>query len=102
MELQRTNRDEAVVKIGRDLVISNSHELKKALLALLDESVRKVVLDFSETQSVDSSGLGKLLLFNEKFRENGGSLKIRGINHKGVVELFKLIQLEKIIDLESK
>lgn len=89
-----------VIKVERTLDMLNSRSLKGKLSGLLEMGVREVELDFGDTESVDSSGLGKLLLFNEKFKEAGCSLKVINVRHSSVVELFRMLNLEKLITIQ--
>lgn len=91
-----------VLKVKRDLSYSNSREITTELKSLFDRGIKTVALDFSGTESIDSSGLGKLLLFSEKFREAGGELKIINVVSKDVVDLFQLINLQKFMKIEFK
>lgn len=89
-----------IVKVDRNLDLESSRQLKKDLVNKLDQGVQKVELNFSDTVFIDSSGLGKLLLFNEKFTEAGGEFKIINVTHPDVVKLFRLINLEKFIAID--
>ena len=89
-----------VVKIERVLDMESSRNLKGELVYLLESGVREVELDFSLTESVDSSGLGKLLLFNEKFREAGGSMKVINVSNQDLAEMFQLLNLDKLIAIQ--
>ena len=60
------NDNQVVVKPVGNIDFSNSQELKDELLELFEQDYKKVVMDFSEVESIDSSGLGKLLLFHKK------------------------------------
>lgn len=93
-------KDKQVISVDRNLNFESSRILKKDLMDKLDQGVRKVELNFSDTVFIDSSGLGKLLLFNEKFTEEGGEFKITNVTHPDVVQLFRLINLEKFISIE--
>lgn len=90
------------VRVAQHLNLENTPTLKKELAEMLEHRVSRVELDFSATQSIDSSGLGKLLLFNEKFREIGSEFKLTKVVHPNVVELFRLISLEKYITIEYR
>lgn len=92
----------SIVKIERNLNIENSRKLKKELVEMLHQGVRQVELDFSVTETVDSSGLGKLLLFNEKFKAAGGSFKVINVINQGVAEMFQLINLAKFLHITYK
>lgn len=91
-----------VVKVASRLDLQNSRELKRNLVTALESGVRQVELDFADTEFIDSSGLGKLLLFNEKFTEKGGTFQVRNVVHSGVVELFQVINLDRFMNVEYK
>lgn len=81
--------------------ITNSQDLKNALLSLYDEGYNDVTIDFTNVHGIDSSGLGKLLLFQKKLRERGGELRIVNITNDYVMKMFTLIQLNKVISIEG-
>lgn len=90
------------VKVGRSLDLQNSRELKRKLVDALENGIKQVELDFSETEFIDSSGLGKLLLFNEKFAEIGGSFLVKNVVHASVRELFQVINLDRFMTVQYK
>jgi anti-anti-sigma factor len=91
-----------VFKVGRSLDLKNSRELKRNLVDALENGVKQVELDFTDTESIDSSGLGKLLLFNEKFTESGGNFLVKNVVHAGVRELFQVINLDRFMIVQYK
>lgn len=93
---------ETVLKIERVLNMESSRRLKKQLIDLLENGTKHVVLDFADTESIDSSGLGKLLLFNQKFKETGRKFAVSNVRHVEVTTLFRLINLDKIIVIGYK
>ena len=50
---------------------------------------------------IDSSGLGKILLFQKELREKGGSLKIIHITSDYVKKMFYMIHLDQVVDIEK-
>lgn len=80
---------------------SNSQELKEALLELFEQDYKKIIMDFSEVESIDSSGLGKLLLFHKKVKEKDGELIIRNVESEYIKNMFEMIHLGKVIEIEE-
>jgi len=67
---------------------------------ILVKNFSKISLDFSKITFINSSGIGKLLLFYKKFKNKGGELVISGINDD-VYALFNAILLDKLIKIEK-
>jgi len=72
---------------------------QESLEKLFDLDASKVVFNFSNLIFINSSGIGKLLLFYKKYKNKGGDIVISGINDD-VYTLFKAIRLDKLIVIE--
>ncbi len=99
MKVNRINVTEAVIIPTGNINISNSDELKEKLLALYNEGVNMITIDFQNVRSIDSSGLGKLLLFQKKLKERRGTLRIINIYSDHIKKMFSLIHLDKVITI---
>ena len=51
----------AVLQVEGQLIVGNRQELKDLVTAALDRGERRILIDFSRTGSIDSSGLGALV-----------------------------------------
>jgi anti-sigma B factor antagonist len=101
--LEKIRNDEGKVTIipeGRIDVV-NSQNLKQELLNLFNEGINEIVIDFSKIASIDSSGLGKLLLFQKKLKERGGELSIINVTNDYIKNMFQMIHLNKVIKIEN-
>jgi len=92
---------EVVISPAGTIDFSNSRELKEELLELFEEDYKRVVIDFSKVESIDSSGLGKLLLFHKRLKEKDGTLVIRNIESDYIKNMFEMIHLAKVIKIEE-
>ena len=92
--------DVTVVTVEGQLIVANRQELKQVIQDALDGGARKFVLDFGPTAYIDSSGLGALVSINRKVREQGGELRLAGLNEdlRSLFELTKLDTLFLIAD----
>lgn len=81
--------------------ISNSTDFKNTLTSLVDQGVLTIYLDFSDVSGIDSSGLGKMLLFQKMLKEKGGELAVRNVKSDYVKKIFSLVHLYKVIDIEG-
>lgn len=92
--------DVTVVTVEGQLIVANRQELKQVIQDALEAGARKFVLDFGPTAYIDSSGLGALVSINRKVREQGGELRLAGLNEdlRSLFELTKLDTLFLIAD----
>lgn len=89
-----------VVEVDGQLIVGNRHELKQKVLDALEAGDRKFLIDFTHTGYIDSSGLGVLVSLSKKIRDEGGDLRLAGLNEdlKTLFELTKLDTLFAITD----
>ena len=57
---------------------------------------RKVVLDFSGVEFVDSSGIGWLMGSHKRFRQDGGKLVIHSVRPV-VTEILKILKFHQVL-----
>jgi anti-sigma B factor antagonist len=84
-----------VVQVEGQLVVGNRQELKDLMQAALDRGDRRLLIDFSRTGYIDSSGLGALVSISKKIREAGGELRLSGLN-EDLRSLFELTKLDTL------
>ncbi|MGE0354826.1 MAG: STAS domain-containing protein [Gemmatimonadales bacterium] len=89
-----------VVRVEGQLIVGNRQELKNVIQQAVDNGERKFLIDFSKTGYIDSSGLGALVSISKKIREQGGELRLSGLNEdlRSLFELTKLDTLFSIAD----
>lgn len=98
--LSRNGAGVTVVRVDGQLIVGNRQELKDLIQQALNAGSRKFLLDFSGTGYIDSSGLGALVSLSKKVREEGGELRLAGLNEdlRSLFELTKLDTLFAIAD----
>jgi anti-sigma B factor antagonist len=84
-----------VVKVEGQMVVGNRQELKDLVFAALDKGERRILIDFSQTGYIDSSGLGALVSISKRVREAGGELRLSGLN-EDLRSLFELTKLDTL------
>lgn len=87
-----------VISVDGQLIVGNRHELKQKVMDALDVGERKVVIDFTNTGYIDSSGLGALVSLSKKIRDQGGELKLAGLN-EDLRTLFELTKLDTLFTI---
>jgi anti-sigma B factor antagonist len=87
-----------VVEVDGQLIVGNRHELKDMIQAALDRGERKLLVDFSRTGYIDSSGLGALVSVSKRIREASGELRLAGLNDD-LRSLFELTKLDTLFTI---
>ena len=87
-----------VVQVDGQLIVGNRHELKDLVQAALDSGERRLLVDFSRTGYIDSSGLGALVSISKRIREAGGELRLSGLN-EDLRSLFELTKLDTLFTI---
>lgn len=72
---------------------------RKVIDKCIDEGPKNIILDLSQIDFVDSSGLGSLVQLVKKTQELGGTLQI--VSSSRVTQTVKLVRLEKFLSLQS-
>ncbi|MEO8636894.1 MAG: STAS domain-containing protein [Gemmatimonadales bacterium] len=89
-----------LIRVEGQLIVGNRQELKTAVQEALDHGERKFVIDFSRTGYIDSSGLGALVSISKKVREQGGDLRLAGLN-EDLRSLFELTKLDTLFAISD-
>ena len=95
------NGDRLVVDVDGQLVVSNRQEFKQLVLDEVEQGMRLVVVDFSRSAYIDSSGLGALVSLGKRIREAGGELRLAALN-EDLRTLFELTRLDALFPLYEK
>lgn len=91
-------RDALIVEVRGQLVVTNRQEFKQIVLDEVEQGARTVVVDFSDSAYIDSSGLGALVSLGKRIRELGGDLRLAGLN-EDLRTLFELTRLDALFPL---
>ena len=79
---------------GQHLDVGNSKSFRKALQPVLEENTT-VLLDLSEVDFIDSSGLGSLLSCLRTMNAKDGDLRLFGMR-KPVQAMFELVRMHRL------
>ncbi len=98
--VRKDPRGVVVIGVDGQLIVGNRHELKQKVMDAIEAGERKLVIDFTNTGYIDSSGLGALVSLSKKLRDAGGDLRLAGLNEdlRTLFELTKLDTLFAIAD----
>jgi anti-anti-sigma factor len=93
----------AVVYPGEYLNQLKGELIERRCLDLLSQGVRRVVIDFSRTELINSIGISILLGMIDSVKESGGELAVSNLNTTNF-ELFEVLGLlshVNVVDSES-
>jgi anti-sigma B factor antagonist len=93
-----SGRGVTVVKVEGQLIVGNRQELKALIQEAMEAGDRKFLVDCTQTAYIDSSGLGALVTISKKIRENGGELRLAGLN-EDLRSLFELTKLDSLFHI---
>ncbi|HWF48816.1 MAG TPA: STAS domain-containing protein [Bryobacteraceae bacterium] len=91
--------DITVVELaGRLLTGTSLRSVEFAIQKLLEAGRRKIVLDLSNVDFLDSSAVGMLIVSSAQTRKLGGRMRIAGARSR-VADLFAIVHLDQVADL---
>ena len=90
--------DITVFKLNEKRLDTNISGLLKGEFTLLlkVEGINKLIVDLSEVESCDSSGLSALLVANRTLNSSNGSIRLVAPSEK-VLTLIKITQLDRVL-----
>ena len=95
----KINNDSLVIKPNVQRIDSSiSTEFKSKVFDLLDKQYKFILLDISEIDFIDSSGLGALISILKSVTSQNATLAICGAQSK-IINLFKLTRMDKVFTL---
>jgi len=82
----------------RKLDATTSPELKGKFLLLCKPELKDLIIDLSDVEFCDSTGLSALLIAERRMRENSGTVKLAGVQKK-VLSLLKISHLDRTFQI---
>jgi len=82
------------------LLKDEAAELKEVAQELIQQGVKDLSVDLSNTQYIDSSGIGKILFLNKKLSAVGGVFSIHAISGK-LYEFFDSLAITKVMEIKT-
>lgn len=97
---KEVSKDEVVLEIHGLLTgIESTDTFHHQLQELMASNIKIITLNFKDVESINSSCIGKIYLFQKKMEEDGRKIQIRGCSDN-VHKTFQLIKLEQLINIE--
>lgn len=88
--------DVAVVALKGNLMGEpDTTDVRQKIYSLLEDDVKKIVLDLGKVKWINSSGLGALIAAMTSVKNKGGELRLANVTEK-VESVFMITQLIKV------
>ena len=93
---EKMQGDVAVVALKGNLMGEpDTTEVREKIYSLLQDDVKKIVLDLGKVKWINSSGLGSLIAAMTSVKNKGGEMRLANITEK-VERVFMITQLIKV------
>lgn len=97
---RREGNDSAVLSLQGEVDVSNSELVKNAAVSLLADGIKRLVIDLSGTEYLDSAGLGVLVGLLKRVSETEQILVLSGARPQ-VERVFQITQLSQIFTMRA-
>lgn len=88
-----------LVSLSGSVYVEEAAQIRKSLIGYIESGHKMFIVDLSNVDYIDSSGLGTLVAIQKKTLQNGGNVIIKGVN--GLVkDLFELTRLTKVFEIQ--
>ena len=84
--------------ISGEVDVYTSPQLKQDLVLMAERGIKNVVINLSNVEYLDSTGLGVLIGGLKRMREAGGNLSLVGLGMR-ILRIFEITGLNKIFDI---
>ena len=98
-EQKSISNDEVVLAVNGSLTGETTNEFQKRVEELSGGNWGTITLDLSRTPSINSSALGKILLFRKQLAERERTLQIRGCSDP-LYKTFQMIKFDTLISVQ--
>jgi anti-anti-sigma factor len=99
LKRKRLSDNEIMIEITGPLSGETTNEFHRHLVEVAEEKCGLVYLNLTEVSAINSSSLGKILLFRKKLAEEGKELKIKGCSD-ALFKTFQMIKFDKLIPID--
>ncbi len=100
IESRRADTDSAVLSLQGEVDVANSQRVRDAALSLLGSGVKKLVVDLTKTEYLDSAGLGILVGLLKRVKESDLKMIIAGAQPQ-VQRLFEITKLNQVFPMRE-
>ena len=99
MENEKIIKNDVVIfRIKGDIDAYSSPSLKDKIVKEIESGTKKLVLNLTNVDYIDSAGLGVLVALLKRIKKEQGVLRIAGLK-PNILKIFQLTRLNQIFDI---
>ncbi len=98
---EKSDMEKCTIKLNGELVATDLDALKKRVHNLILNGTTSITFDMSDTESVDSAGVGFIAATHNSLERIGGVLKIIGLS-KDMYQFFVCLRMNTHFTIEIK
>ena len=89
-----------LIELGGELDLYTAPELEERLDAVLEEGIKRVLIDLREVTFIDSTGLRVIVTALRRLQDVGGGLAVVCVD-ENIRQVFELTALDKLIPIRG-
>jgi anti-sigma B factor antagonist len=86
------------IALGKIADLNNSRSLRVLLETLINGGARKIMLDFTPVEQIDSAAIGIIINATKLMRSHKGDIVMMNVSEK-INDVFKVINLQRFINM---
>lgn len=98
--IDRRDATTAVVAVQGDFDLRSAGDVRNALVQLVEDGARRLVVDLTETTFLDSTALGALVSALKRARANDGDIEL-ACTDRSIVRVFQITGLDRVFRLHD-
>jgi anti-anti-sigma factor len=99
-DVKQVSNEEVILVVAGSLSGETAAGFHRVMEELVSGKCSKITLDLSKAPSINSSVIGKILLFSKKLAEQERTLQIRGCS-EGLFKTFQMIKFDTMISIKQ-
>jgi len=93
-------KNKTILRVQGELDCVSAPDLRAELERLVADGRQEIMVDLSDLELIDSSGIGALVGLYKRVRAGGGDVHFVGVREQPLV-IFKLLRLDQVFGLET-
>ena len=98
--VKQVSNEEVILEVIGPLAGESANAFHRVMEELAAGKSSRITLDLSKTPTINSSVLGKILLFSKKLAEQERTLQVRGCS-EALFKTFQMIRFDTLISIKQ-